>query len=109
MHEYDSLRAEAVTRIGARIQFLAFMAASLAFTFGFRQTSETLVLGILLLVVGLLVWLRLTRLLIDLGRHIADVEDRLNRLAAEVGCDSGLLSWETSLQVRRQASYVYWS
>ena len=104
--EYRSLREEASQRVAARMQLIGFagiISALLAVTSKLTVNAPTVYTAVLVLVLAVL-WLRGINLAIQrIGRHLRGVEARINQLAAEAwGSPVDVLTWETSIQTRRQ-------
>ena len=107
LEEYRTLRAEFGQRVAARVQLLGFagiLSAVLATAGGFRLDAPNLYAGLVVAVVGLWAWRMTNGAAQRLGRHLHDVEQRLNELAARTyGAQAPLFTWERIRQQQRTA------
>src|SRR3954454_21145920 len=101
MEEYRTLRTELINHVGAQGNLLTFGGVAVAVVAGLKGSASAsfwvAMLGILL-VGGHFYWTRINSI-VRIGRHVSGIEKRINDLARTAhGCDSPLLSWETTQQ-----------
>lgn len=104
--EYKALREEITQRVAARMQMIGFagvISALFAVSNKITFSAPTVYVALLVLVLAVL-WLRGTNLAIQrIGRHLRDVEARINLLGAEAwGSTAAILTWETRIQANRR-------
>ncbi|MFI1035148.1 hypothetical protein [Streptomyces sp. NPDC020951] len=85
LEEYRALRAEFGQRVAARLQLLGFagiLSAVLATAGGFRFDAQNLYVGMAVAMIGLWAWRTTNGAAQRVGRHLCDVEQRLNEHCA---------------------------
>jgi hypothetical protein len=101
LHEYDSLRAEMQTRMGARFQLIGFIgiAATVLGTTDISGVSRVLII-IFALILLLGVWLYF-------GFYIKRLAKRLREIEAQVNSETGreVLVWESKQLPRDRFPY----
>ena len=105
--EYRTLREEIAQRISARMQMIGFagiISALLAASNRLSYQSPSPYVSVLTLVLAVL-WVRGSNQAIQrIGQHLRGIEERINALTAQAWqCPEPLLTWETSIQLRRRA------
>lgn len=109
LEEYRSLRADLVQRTASHASLLGFLLAAVALIpkpEDFRP-GPWMAVALVVLVIGLVYWVRSQQITKDLGARVADIEDALNKLATiaygqcagEVGSKAEL-QWESELRKR---------
>ncbi|MER5528386.1 hypothetical protein ABT075_28005 [Streptomyces sp. NPDC002677] len=109
MREYESLRAEIAQRVASRMEILGFsgVIAALLSTGGLSLHKPNLYLAGATVLLGLL-WLRDCNQGIQrIGRHLREVESRVNSLSTR-NYGSSALSWETRRHVGRRQERPAW-
>lgn len=104
--EYRTLREEVTQRVAARMQLIGFagaISALLAVSNTLTFSGPSIYIAVLALALAVL-WLRGTNLAIQrIGRHLRDIETRINTLAAQAwGSPCAILTWETRVHDGRR-------
>lgn len=109
LEEYRSLRADLVQRTASHASLLGFLVAAVALITRPEdfKPGAWMAMVLVVLVIGLVYWVRSQQITKDLGARVADIEDALNQLATiaygqstgEVGSKAEL-QWESELRKR---------